>query len=61
MNYKVLKDVKVVSGLISSIILSVIAIILAIYSISYWVFFVMVSMVVLFLSVHRADKVMKKQ
>lgn len=59
MNYKVLKDVKVVSGLISSIVLSGIAIILAIYSISYWVFFVVVSMVVLFLSVHRADKIMK--
>jgi len=59
MNYKVLKDVKVVSGLISSIILSGIAIILAIYNISYWVFFVVVSMVVLFLSVHRADKIMK--
>lgn len=59
MNYKVLKDVKVVSGLISSIILSGIAIILAIYSISYWIFFVVVSMMVLFLSVNRADKIMK--
>lgn len=59
MNYKVLKDVKVVAGLISSIILSGIAIILAIYSINYWIFFVVVSMVVLFLSVNRADKIMK--
>ena len=59
MNYKVLKDVKVVAGLISSIILSGIAIILAIYRNNYWIFFVVVSMVVLFLSVNRADKIMK--
>lgn len=59
MNYKVLKDVKVVLGLTLSIILSAIGLILAIYNISYWVFFVVVSMVVLSFSVYRADKVMK--
>ncbi|WP_440898042.1 hypothetical protein ACS127_08790 [Amphibacillus sp. Q70] len=59
MNVKVLQDIKVVSGLISSIILSGIAIVLALYNISYWVFFVVVSWVVLFLSAHRADKIMK--
>ncbi len=59
MNYKVLKDVKVVSGLISAILLSVIAIALAVYNVSYWVFFVVVSMVLLFLRVHRSDKIMK--
>lgn len=61
MNYKVLKDLKVISGLISAILLSVIAIALAVYNVSYWVFFVVVSMVLLFLSVHRADKIMKNR
>lgn len=59
MNYKVLKDIKVISGLISSIILSGVALVLAIYSSSYWVLFVVVSLLVLFSSVHRASKIMK--
>lgn len=59
MNFQVFKDVKLVSGLVSSIILSIIGLLLATYNISYWAFFVMVSMIVLFLSIYRVDKLMK--
>ncbi|RWZ58545.1 hypothetical protein EQV77_06150 [Halobacillus fulvus] len=59
MNHKVLNDVKAVSGFSLSVLLSVFAVILAVYDNSYWVFFVAVSMLVLFLSVFRASKVMK--
>ena len=60
MNYPVLKDVKVMSGFISSIILSVIAIGLAINSSSYWVFFIVISLVILTVSIFRADKLYKE-
>lgn len=61
MNYKVLKDVKAVSGFISAIILSLIGVVLAIKSHRFWVAFVVLSIIILFLSAHRADKVMESE
>lgn len=59
MNNNILKDVKVMSGLISSILLAGIAIVLAMYNISYWVLFTVLSTFILFLSLNRADKITK--
>lgn len=59
MNNNILKDVKVMSGLISSILLAGIAIVLAMYNISYWILFTVLSIFILFLSVNRADKITK--
>ncbi|CRK82909.1 hypothetical protein [Neobacillus massiliamazoniensis] len=56
MNYKVLKDIKAMSGFVSTIKLSAIAVALAIFNISYWVIFVILSILVLSLSVFKADK-----
>jgi hypothetical protein len=60
MNYKVLKDIKAMSGFVSSIKLSAIAAALAIDNISYWVVFVILSFIVLSLSVFRADRLYKE-
>lgn len=59
MTIKYLKDLKVVSGMILAILLSAIALILAIYTISYWVVFVLLSLITLHLTIHRADKLSK--
>lgn len=61
MNYPVLKDVKTMVGFILSLILSVIAIALALNSNSYWVFFIVISLIVLAVSVFRADKLYKQK
>ncbi|WP_210471330.1 hypothetical protein [Sporosarcina sp. 6E9] len=60
MNYTLLKDVKAMSGLISAIVLSVIGIGLAMNDNSYWVFFVVVSSIVLAFSIARADRLYKE-
>ena len=59
MNYKVLKDKKVVIGLISAMVLAITAILLAIYDISYWVLSSGLSTVILYSSLARADRIMK--
>ena len=59
MNYKVLKDKKVVIGLISAMVLAITAILLAIYDISYWVLSSGLSIVILYSSRGRADRIMK--
>lgn len=59
MNYKVLKDKKVVIGLISAMVLAITAILLAIYDISYWVLSSGLSTVILYSSLGRADRIMK--
>lgn len=61
MNYKVLKDVKIMWGFFFSIVLSVIAVALAIYNISYWVVLVILSVIVLSFSVYRADELYNKE
>ncbi|MFD1412356.1 hypothetical protein [Oceanobacillus jeddahense] len=59
MNYKVLKDGKAVLGFISSIILVIIAFVLVTNHIRYWVLFSVTSMIVLTLSLRRADKIIE--
>ncbi|MGW6150891.1 hypothetical protein ACWFN4_26370 [Bacillus mycoides] len=61
MSYKVLKDVKIMWGFISSIMLSVIAVTLAVYNIGYWVVLVILSVIVLSFSVYRADELYNKE
>ncbi|QUW20496.1 hypothetical protein JSQ81_11555 [Sporosarcina sp. Marseille-Q4063] len=56
MNYTLLKDAKAMSGFISAIVLSIIGIGLAMKDNSYWVFFIVISFVILMVSVFRADK-----
>jgi len=59
MNYKMLKDKKVVCGTTLFIVFSALAIILAVYGNSYWVFFSILSMYTLQRSLHKTDKIMK--
>ncbi|GAB3049790.1 hypothetical protein [Virgibacillus ainsalahensis] len=59
MNWPVLKDLKTVIGFAASILLGVTAIILAVNSKDYWVPFVVVSLILMFLSAFRADKIGK--
>lgn len=61
MNYKVLKDVKIMWGFISTIMLSAIAVALAVYNIGYWVVFVILSVIVLSFSVYKADELYNKE
>ncbi|PFB13689.1 damage-inducible protein DinB [Bacillus cereus] len=61
MNYKVLKDVKIMWGFISTIMLSAIAVELAVYNIGYWVVFVILSVIVLSFSVYKADELYNKE
>ncbi|PFN14939.1 hypothetical protein COF61_30635 [Bacillus toyonensis] len=61
MNYKILKDVKILRGFFFSIVLSVIAVALAIYNIGYWVVLVILSVIVLSFSVYRADELYSKE
>ena len=61
MNYPVLKDVKAMAGFILSLILSVIAIALALSNSSYWVLFIVISLIVLAVSVFRADRLYKQK
>ncbi|MCI0768515.1 damage-inducible protein DinB [Bacillus sp. TL12] len=61
MNYKVLKDVKIIWGFISTVMFSAIAVALAIYNIGYWVVFVILSVIVLSFSVYKADELYKKE
>ncbi|WP_130860737.1 hypothetical protein [Gracilibacillus phocaeensis] len=56
-----LKRIKLVLGFIPSILLAIVACILASYQTSYWVFFVYAAMVALFLSGHRASKMLKEK
>lgn len=60
MNYKGLKDVKVITGFIASMILPLIAVALAANDNDFWVFFVFISFVVLSFSVSRANKIYKE-
>ncbi|WP_449537991.1 hypothetical protein [Ferdinandcohnia sp. Marseille-Q9671] len=57
MNFPVLKDVKAVIGFIMSLMLVGIAIVLATKNNSYWVVFVVLSLMVSYFSVRRADKI----
>ncbi len=57
MNRKLLKDRKIVIGLVTSIIFSIIAIVLAVYEISLWVFFLVLALIASFFSANRAGKV----
>ena len=59
MSSRVLNDGKVILGFISSIVLSLLAIALAMNNNSFWVLFVIISLVVSTLSVFRADKLYK--
>ncbi|MDY0854335.1 damage-inducible protein DinB [Bacillus thuringiensis] len=63
MNYKILKDVKILRGFFFSIVLSVlaVAVALAIYNIGYWVVLVILSVIVLSFSVYRADELYSKE
>ena len=61
MNYKVLKDVKIMWGFISTIMLSAIAVALAVYNIGYWVVVVILSVIVLSFSVYKADELYNKE
>ncbi|OUB85366.1 hypothetical protein BK784_33965 [Bacillus thuringiensis serovar medellin] len=61
MNYKVLKDVKIMWGFISTIMLSAIAVALAVYNIGYWLVFVILSVIVLSFSVYKADELYNKE
>ncbi|MDF9451704.1 damage-inducible protein DinB [Bacillus toyonensis] len=60
MNYKILKDTKIIRGVISSIMLSVIAIALAVYNIGYWVVLVILSVIVLSFNVYKANELYNK-
>lgn len=61
MNWSVLKDLKTMLGFIISILLGLIAVILAVNSNSYWVVFVVGSVIPIALIVIRADKIYKNK
>lgn len=60
MNDKIFKDKKVLLGITMLIIFSATAIILSVYEISYWVLFTILSMFILYRTLGRIDKIMKK-
>ncbi len=59
MNYKIIKDKKVIAGLILSVTMSAAAILLALFNSSYWVLPVALSWILLFVSLNRADSIRK--
>ncbi|MGN4426332.1 hypothetical protein ACTFQN_21500 [Bacillus cereus group sp. MYBK30-1] len=61
MNYKVLKDKKIMWGFISTILLSVIAVTLAVYNIGYWVVLVILSVIVLSFCVYKAGELYNEE
>ncbi|MGY1465264.1 hypothetical protein ACW4EZ_28675 (plasmid) [Bacillus toyonensis] len=60
MNYKILTDMKIIRGFISSIMLIVIAIALAVYNIDYWVVLVILSVIILSFNVYIANELYNK-
>ena len=60
MNWAVLKNFKIMLGLIISILLSEGAIVLALNGNSYWVVLAMAAFMMLFFSIAKADKVTKQ-
>ena len=60
MNWSVLKDLKSIIGFITSSLLAVVGVVLAINNNSYWVVFVVLSIMLSFFSIRRADKLYKQ-
>ncbi|MDR7080681.1 hypothetical protein J2Y03_005772 [Neobacillus niacini] len=60
MNWSVLKDLKTIIGFITSSLLAVVGVVLAINNNSYWVVFVVLSIMLSFFSIRRADKLYKQ-
>ncbi|RLL48451.1 hypothetical protein D8M04_04100 [Oceanobacillus piezotolerans] len=56
MNWSVLKDLKTMLGFITSILSGIIAIVLAVNNNDLWVLLVIVTLILMILSVFRADK-----
>jgi len=56
LNWVVLKDVKWQSLMIISILLGIIGIVLAVYNNSYWAYFSIISVILMFLGAERANK-----
>lgn len=60
MNWAVLKDGRTMLGLVLSMLLSIGAIVMAVNDIGYWVVLVVMAMIVLSISIAKADKVTKQ-
>lgn len=60
MSWSVLKDIKTMLGFITSLLSAVVAVVMSINNSSYWIVFVVFSLLISFFSVRRADSVYKQ-
>ncbi|MFD2640232.1 hypothetical protein [Piscibacillus salipiscarius] len=61
MNWAALKDVKTVAGLILSILTAALGVVLAVSENNFWVLCVVLSFIISFLSIRRADQLNSNQ
>ncbi|AHK41680.1 conserved domain protein [Bacillus anthracis] len=59
MNWLMLKDSKTMSGFVLAILLSILSVVLAVKGSDYWLVLIVLTSVLTFLSVNRADKIYK--
>jgi len=61
MNWVVLRDSKTMSGFVIAILLAILSVVFAVKGSDYWIVLIVLTTVLTFLSVNRADKIYKSR